>query len=337
VSKISLTLKSAIVTLVVFVSLLTVAKALFPMPWLFDVAMSGVVSGAVVCIFLRYHEKIVSGITRLISYSPQKVRDNSLAEIVRLLWKDRLSRMAMIYMGLFMALGIMSFIWTPYDYRVTDFDATRQGPSLAHWFGTDLIGRDMFTRVLYAARITNILIVMTIVVGGLPLSILLGVASGYFGGKVDWGIMRFGELFVAVPALLFILLLTATMRPLYDEFLFNLGTIGEWSIRTGVADLILIFFVTSLIFWVGGARLYRSQVLNLRNAPFVEGARMLGAGNRRIISKYILPQLYPFIAHSALLMFAGVIGTEIALSFFGIGIRPPHPSFGMMFSESANV
>ena len=262
---------------------------------------------------------------------------DTLSEIARLLWKDRMSRIAMIYVGFFFSLGILSFIWTPYDYREQALSVARQGPSWAHWFGTDLLGRDMFTRVLLAARITNILIIMTIVAGGLPLSIFLGVVSGYFGGKVDWGIMRFGELFIALPPLLFILLLTATMRPLYDSFLFDLGFVGEWSVRTGVADLLLIFTVTSLIFWVGGARIYRSQVLNLRNAPFVEGARMLGADNKRIIRRHILPQLYPFIAHSAFLMIAGVIGTEIALSFFGIGIRPPHPSFGAMFSESASV
>ena len=301
-----------------------------------ELLSSSAVFAVAIAIFLRYHRKIRDKM-RPVSYSAQDWKNATPTEMIRLLWKDPLSRIAMIYMVMFFSLGILSFIWTPYDYREQALNVARQGPSWSHWFGTDLLGRDMFTRVLYAARITDMLIVMTVFIGGLPLSILLGVSAGYFGGKVDWVIMRFGELFVAVPALLFILLLTATLRPLYDTFLFDLGSVGEWSIRTGMADLMLIFVVTSLIFWVGGARFYRSMVISLRNAPFVEGARMLGASNKRIIGKYILPQLYTFISHAALLMLAGIIGTEIALSFFGIGIRPPHPSFGFMFSESANV
>lgn len=270
-------------------------------------------------------------------HSMRRFKDSTLLEIFRLLWKDKPSKVALIYIALFFSLGILSFIWTPYDYRAQDLSAARQGPSLDHLFGTDLIGRDMFTRVLYAGRITDILIVLTIFFGGLPLSIILGVTSGYFGGKIDWIIMRFGELFIGIPSLLFILLFKATLGPRYDSFLFGLGSFGEWSVKTGLADLLMIFIVTSLIFWVGGARLFRSLVLTMRNEPFVEGARMLGASHRRIISKYVLPQIYPLITHSALAMIAGVIGIEIALSFFGIGIRPPHPSFGAMFSESASV
>lgn len=265
------------------------------------------------------------------------LKNSFFAEMFRLMWKDRASRLALIYIAFFLSMGIFSFIWTPYDYRVQDLAASRQGPSWDHWFGTDLIGRDMFTRVLYAARVTDLLIILTVLIGGLPLSIFLGVVAGYFGGKVDAIIMFVGKLFMGIPTLLFILLLTATLRPRYDTFLFSLGALGEWSVRTGLADLILIFFTLSLLFWIGGARMYRSFVLSHRHDPFIEGARMLGASDTRIIFKHILPQLYTYIAHASFGMLAAVIGTEIALSFFGIGIRPPHPSFGAMFSESAST
>lgn len=278
----------------------------------------------------------------------RNIRRSTFAEIFRLLWKDRLARMAMLYLFLFFLAALLSFIWTPYDYRAQDLAATRQGPSWSHWFGTDLIGRDMFTRVLYAARITSLLLLMTAFLGGLPLSITLGLVSGYYGNRKKLGIWRFrvgldnlimhiGYLFIGVPPLLFILLLTATARPRYDSFLFALGGPAEWLVKTGMADLFLILLVTSLIFWVGGARLYRSQVLSLRESRVVESARMLGASDARVISKHILPYLYPFIVRGAAAMFMGVIGTEIALSFFGIGIRAPHPSFGAMFSETASV
>ncbi|MEX2144946.1 MAG: ABC transporter permease [Candidatus Spechtbacterales bacterium] len=264
-----------------------------------------------------------------------KKRRGTLSELLFLMWKDKFARPALIYIAFFLALGILSFFW-PGDYAAQNLAEARQGPSAEHWFGTDMLGRDMFTRVLYAARVTDVLIVMTAFLGGMPLAIILGVVAGYFGGKAEAIIMRVGEIFIGVPALLFILLFTAIARPRYDDFIFNLGPVGEWIIKTGVADLALIFLVTSMIFWVGPARMYRSQVLSLRDSAFVESAKMLGASNKRIIFRHILPQLYTYIAHSALLMFAGVIGTEIALSFFGIGIRPPHPSFGAMFSETAS-
>ncbi|OGZ61002.1 MAG: hypothetical protein A2919_00685 [Candidatus Spechtbacteria bacterium RIFCSPLOWO2_01_FULL_43_12] len=264
-----------------------------------------------------------------------KRKRSVLSELFFLMWKDRLARPAMVYIALFFALGILSFFWSG-DYAAQNLAEARQGPSLGHWFGTDILGRDMFTRVLYAARITGVLVIMTALLGGMPLAIALGVIAGYFGGKAEAIIMRIGEIFIGIPTLLFILLFTAIARPRYDDLIFNLGPVGEWVIKTGVADLALIFLVTSMIFWVGPARMYRSQVMSIRDSAFVESAKMLGASNGRIIFRHILPQLYTYIAHSALLMFAGVIGTEIALSFFGIGIRAPHPSFGAMFSETAS-
>lgn len=267
-------------------------------------------------------------------YRARRFKDSSVLEIFRLLWKDRAARFAMIYFLLFVALAVLSFFW-PHDYRTQDLAASRQSPSFEYWFGTDLIGRDMFTRVLYAARITVILTFMTLLF--VPISIIIGVSAGYFGGKVDAIVMFFGKLSIGIPSLLFVLLIRATLMERYDSFLFGLGSFGEWSIRTGLADLMVIFLVTSLVFWIGGARMYRSQVIALRTSPLVENARMLGAGHKRIIVHHLIPQLHPYIAHNAFLSVAGVIGTEIALSFFGIGIRAPHPSFGAMFSESASV
>src|SRR3989338_8447118 len=150
-------------------------------------------------------------------------------EMVRLIWKDRPTRVALFFLALFFAMAALSFVWTPYDYRAQDLAASRQGPSLDHWFGTDIIGRDMFTRVLYSTRITVFIMLLTAFFGGLPLSIILGVVAGYFGRKVDWIIMRVGELAIGVPSLLFILLITATFRPRYDSFLFGLGALGEWA------------------------------------------------------------------------------------------------------------
>lgn len=278
----------------------------------------------------------MTAIAKSISYRAKKARESSFFEVVRLLWADPLGKSSMVILVAFFALAIMSFVWTPYDFRAQDFAAARQGPSAEHWFGTDLIGRDMFTRVVYSARITTILMGMTLLLGGLPLAILLGIVPIFVSSKLDSFIQRLGELMNSIPPLLFILLFTAVARPLYDDFLYNSSGVGKWFLLSGFADLALIM-VVSWIFLIGASRMFRSMVLELREAAFVERAKMLGASRTRIILRHILPQLYPYIVHSALTASAGVIGTEIALSFFGIGIRPPHPSFGAMFSESASI
>lgn len=234
---------------------------------------------------------------------------------------------------LFYLLGTIGWIFAPYDYRAQDLTAIRQAPSFEHWFGTDLLGRDIFTRVLYAARTSTILSLAVAVVGGLPIAVAMGMIAGYYGKRVDFIIMRIGELLISVPALFLILFLRATVRERYDTFIYNLGPLGESLARQGWMDLAVIFLVTSFIYWVGPARLFRSQVLILRNSLFVKSSIVIGSSQGKIIWKHIFPHLIPLIVLSAFSMLAGVIGTEIALSFFGIGIRPPTPSFGAMISE----
>lgn len=271
-----------------------------------------------------------------ISFRTKKVRESSFTETFRLLWADPLGRSSLIVVAIFTSLAIISFIWTPYDFRAQDLAAARQGPSAEHWFGTDLLGRDMFTRVLLSTRMTTILMVMVIFLGGFIIPVVAGVFPIFVSSKLDSFVQRTAEVANAIPPLLFILLFTGIARPVYDDFLYGLGGAGRWFLLSGIADLALIM-VVSWIFLIGASRMYRSLVLELREATFIERAKMLGASRKRIVFRHILPQLYPYIVHTVLLSLAGVIGTEIALSFFGIGIRPPHPSFGAMFSESASV
>ena len=261
-----------------------------------------------------------------------------LRQVVRILLSRKIVLVAAVFVGSFYLVGIFGWIFAPYDYRVQDFDVIRQGPSSAHWFGTDLLGRDLFTRILYAARTSTILSLAVALIGGLPIGVALGMIAGYYGKWVDFIIMRVGELLVSVPALFLILFLRATVRDRYDGFIFeNLGSFGETLARQGWIDLFVIFLVTSLIYWVGPARLFRSQILVLRSSVFVKSSIVLGASSGRIIFKHILPQLVPLIVLSGFSMLAGVIGTEIALSFFGLGIRPPTPSFGAMISEVSSI
>jgi ABC-type dipeptide/oligopeptide/nickel transport system permease subunit len=251
-------------------------------------------------------------------------------------WRDSLSRGAIFMLVLFAGLFVFSFL-TSQDYRAQDLASARQGPSREHLFGTDLLGRDMFTRVSYATRPTLILVLITAFLGGPALAIILGTWPVFFSKKLDYIKERVADAIGGMPALFVIIILTAILRPLYDDFIYESGALGEWVVKTGLADLGLIMLITTLIGWVGPERMYRAMVLQLKEAPFVERAKMLGASRTRVLFRHVLPQLFPYALHASLAMLAGVIGTEIALSFLGIGIRAPHPSFGAMFAESASV
>ena len=265
-----------------------------------------------------------------------RFKQSSFAELARLVWQDKLSRIAVFVIGIVVFMALLSFFWTPHDPFTNQVALRRQGPSWSSWFGTDLVGRDLFSRVMYASRITVILTFITIVAGGLPFSIGLGVFPIFYSKKADFAVQRTGEALGALPALFLILILRAGLRPMYDNFVYTLGPAGRWAIKTGMADLFVIFLIISFISWIGPARMFRAQVLQMRESAFVERARMLGASKFRIVSRHILPQLYTYIVHSALLMIVGVVGTELALSFLGIGIQLPYPSFGGLLAESAN-
>ncbi|MEX0869895.1 MAG: ABC transporter permease subunit, partial [Candidatus Spechtbacterales bacterium] len=166
------------------------------------------------------------------------------------------------------------------------------------------------------------------------------IAAGlviFYSKRADFAVQRIGEAVGGMPPLFTIIVLTAILRPLYDNLIYNSSSLGASFVKMGLADLGLILMVSAVTGWVAPARMYRSMVLQLREAPFVERAKMLGASRTRVMFRHILPQLYPYITHATLSMLAGVIGFEIALSFLGFGIRPPHPSFGAMFSESASA
>ena len=171
--------------------------------------------------------------------------------IIGLFYSRKLFLAAAVFLLLFYLTGIFGWAFAPYDYRAQDFASIRQGPSPEHWFGTDLLGRDIFTRILYAMRTSVFLSLLVMTVGGLPFAIAIGILSGYLGKKVDFLVMRIGEFLQSIPALFFILFLTATVRPRYDNFIFELGPLGREIARQGWADLFLIFLVTSLVYWVG--------------------------------------------------------------------------------------
>ncbi|TAK09764.1 ABC transporter permease [bacterium] len=197
-----------------------------------------------------------------------------------------------------------------HDPYSIDADAVLQAPSLRHPFGTDELGRDVFSRTIYGARIS--LWVGFVSVGiAIVIGTSLGSVAGYYGGWVDALIMRFVDVMLCFPTFFLILAVIAFLEP-------NIGT---------------IMAIIGLTGWMGVCRLVRAEFLSLKERDFVQSARALGVGNRRIIMRHILPNSLTPVMVAAILGIAGAILTESALSFLGIGVQPPTPSWGNILTS----
>ena len=255
---------------------------------------------------------------------------------VRRLLRKRIAVLALAYIAVFYFCGLFAPVVAPQSYTKQDLDHVREGPSLSHPLGTDPLGRDMLSRVIWASRTTVIVTVATLVTGGIVLSVSLGLLAGYVGGLVDTAIMRAGDVFFALPGLPMLILVNATLKPkLVDRPWVE--TLEDWLRVDGLADYIVIFGALSLFAWVGGARVIRSQILALRQTEYVVAARAMGASVWRVIFRHLLPNVSNIVIVSLSAGLGGIAGTEIALTWFGVGIQPPTPSFGTMLYEGGSI
>ena len=224
------------------------------------------------------------------------------------------------YIGLAIAsLVIIAAVFAPF---IATHDVTAQNlavrfadPSAEHWFGTDALGRDVFSRVIYGARI-SLQVGLTVVLVSAFIGIIIGAISGFYGGWIDRSLSGYAlHVFLAFPGLLLAIALVAFLG-------------------AGLGKLILALCI---IGWVGYARVMRGQVLKVREYDFVQAARALGASNLRILFVHILPNaIQPLIVQSSLGM-AGAVLSEASLSFLGLGIPPPAPSWGTMIEEARQL
>ncbi|HYM15574.1 MAG TPA: ABC transporter permease [Dehalococcoidia bacterium] len=257
---------------------------------------------------------------------------------LRRLLRKRLAVICIVAIGVFFFVGIFANFVAPESYSHQNLDLSFNGPSLHHPFGTDILGRDVFSRNVYAARTTVIVTAATVLSGFVLLPVTLGMLAGYRRGFADALIMRAGEILASLPGLPMLVLINVTLRPRWDRWMQHIANGIHWDgfINEGFADYFLIFGVLSLFGWVGGARIIRSQVLTLRNSEFITAARASGAGTPRILYQHILPNIMPLIIVSASAALGGIATAEIGLTFLGVGVQPPHPSFGSLISDGAS-
>jgi len=259
--------------------------------------------------------------------------------VLRRLARKRLAVVGLVVIVIIYLAGILAPLVAPYGFADTDFANTFAGPSLEHPLGTDRLGRDMLSRVIWASQTTVIISAAVILTGGLALGVTLGLLAGYAGGRVDNLIMRVADTFFGLPDILLLLLITATIRPRVEDFFDKfdgwpvLGGLNE----AGLPDYFLIFGALSLFGWVGMARIVRSQVLSLRETDYVMAARAAGARTPRVLFHHLLPNVSNIVIVAVTFSLGAVAGTEIALTWLGIGIQPPHPSFGVMIFNGSGL
>ena len=234
--------------------------------------------------------------------------------------------------------GILAPLVTPYGFNDQDLSITKQGPSVTHPFGTDRLGRDILTRIIYGLRTTVIITVVTLVTGSLAIGITMGLLAGYFGKLIDTVIMRVGEVSSAFPEIFLVLIIVSTFKAPITRWVREVeDVVGFDIVALGVVDYLVLSLALAIFSWFGMARLVRGQVLQARENQYVEAARSIGASTPRILSKHVLPNVMGPVIVMVSAGLAGIAGSEIFLSFLGIGIQPPTPSLGLMIFENGSI
>lgn len=216
------------------------------------------------------------------------------------------------------------------DYSAIDLDHVRAAPSVEHYFGTDELGRDTYSRVVWAARSAAFVSIFVPSLS-LMLGVFFGVLAGYFGRWIDTLVMRISDILFAFPGLLFVFFIAATIKPTVLNWAKEAG-LREFA-KQGYVDYIVIFTALALVGWPGLARLIRGQFLSLKNREFVLAARAIGTSEWRIALRHILPNAMTPVIVAVSGGIGGAIAAETSLSFLGVGLQPPNPSWGQMISD----
>jgi ABC-type dipeptide/oligopeptide/nickel transport system permease subunit len=216
--------------------------------------------------------------------------------------------------ALLVGLAILAPLVARHDPTGVDLVNSLEPPSPAHWFGTDVQGRDVWARFVYGSRIS---LTVGIVSQGIALSlgVLLGLVAGYYGRWVDELVMRLADVTLAFPTLLLLIALVAALQP----------------------SLTVVFLTIGVVGWAGMARIVRGQVLVVRELEFVQAERALGARDSRILLRHVLPSVVAPVLIAGTLGVAGAIIAESSLSFLGLGVQPPTPSWGAMIADGRDL
>jgi peptide/nickel transport system permease protein len=262
-------------------------------------------------------------------YSPLPVaplEEHALSGPTRTLWRDawrrlrknKLAMAGLAWVVLVIAVTLSADLWVPDAFGDPETINTATAaqnyllpPSAEHPFGTDKLARDVFSRVVYGARISLSVGVIAVFIS-ITIGLIMGALAGYYGGLADVLVMRLADVFLAFPYVLFAVALIAVLGPGYINVFIAIGVLG----------------------WPTIARVFRSSILSVKENEYIDAARAMGASDARIIFRHILPNaIAPIIVYGTMAT-GGAILTEAALSFLGMGVQPPTPSWGLMLSDA---
>ena len=225
--------------------------------------------------------------------------------------KNKMAIASFFLLVIIALIAVFAPLIAPYDPYTQDLSRINEPPSSDHWFGTDDVGRDLFSRVVYGTRISMLVGVVCEAIC-VPIGVILGALAGYFGGWVDAVISRIIEIFASFPTILFAIAVMFILGP-------------------GIMN---IFIAIGVIGWTGLARMIRGQIMQLKEKEFVEAARASGASNMKIIFRHLIPNCLSTIIVVATMNIPSDIMYEASLSFLGLGVQPPQASWGSMISEA---
>ena len=240
---------------------------------------------------------------------PRRPRNRALAAFLR----NRAAVAGAVVVLVFVAVAVLAPLLAPFDPLKTNFLLIRKAPSAAHWLGTDDLGRDILSRLLFGARASLLAGCISVAIA-LAIGVPVGLLSGYFGGWIDGVLSRVVEALLSCPFLVLAIALGAFLGP----------SLGNAMIAIGLSAMPIF------------ARLTRGQVLAVKAEDYIEGARAIGLPDRWIILRYVLPNALAPIVVQATLAIAGAIIAEASLSFLGLGQQPPAPSWGSMLNTAKN-
>jgi oligopeptide transport system permease protein len=255
-----------------------------------------------------------------------------LGEVVARLRRNRTAMVGLGFISALIVLAITTPWIAPYDYSSGQLQLANRLPSAAHWLGTDALGRDELTRLMWGGRVS-----LTVAIGAqiivMLIGVTLGLVSGFFGGWVDYLVMRIVDALYSLPSLLVAILVMSFLRGVLSHSEES-SVAGVASLNAASGGLLGVFIVLFVTHWLTVCRLVRAQVLSIKEREFILAARAVGAGRQRLMRIHLLPHVLAPVLVAITFGIPGSISLEASLSFLGIGVTPPMPSWGTMIAES---
>ncbi|NOZ05770.1 MAG: ABC transporter permease [Chloroflexi bacterium] len=263
---------------------------------------------------------------------PERKERSPWADATYQLMQNRLAVISIGFIIILVLLAVFADFVTPFDFAKNHLKDNYALPSATYWFGADNLGRDIFTRTIYGTRVSVSVAVIAATVS-LGIGLIYGIVSGYLGGRVDELMMRFVDFLYGLPIIIVVIL----MQVFFKAMARSGNAVGIWggliALNKSLGGMLFIFIAIGALNWIGMARIARGQVLSYKEKEFIEAARSVGAGPTRIVFRHLLPNVIGPCIVQETLQIPGYILLEAFLSFIGLGVDAPTPSWGIMIQE----